>query len=531
MVTMTTYSRQIRKLSTGPGKRRFAFALTSILLLLLGLGFAAAQERTATIGMIELPSSLDPPTDWATAATWVHMNMFDCLIWRNRETAAFEPWLAESFENLDDTTWRFQLRQGVRFHNGEEFDAEAVVWTYQRILDDPTMITHNQWRFIAEINVLGPHEVEIVTHEPDPAFASRMAGTGCGIQAPEHGRQITDSGAQYTPVGTGPFMLDSWTPGDSVTLVANPGYWQGTPAIDRIVWLEMPEVSTRVANLITGDIDLAVSVPPQDWERVRQNPGTDVTEYLTTGVQMLWLRTGPSEPLTDWSGPTQDVRVRRAIDLAIDREALIDLIDGMGVPTMTRITPPTLGWDERFYDQVGEYDPERARELLAEAGYAGETLTFHSSAISLYQREVAQAITAMFQAVGLNVDLQIMDAASFREQVYTPYRNEEMVLHALGNSFFDPWIAVLSERGDRRERSGWHGPLADEADQLILDAAREMDPERRREMYVRVQELILEDMIYVYLYQMNDTVGMHERLQWSPPLDGFLWMGNAQIVD
>jgi peptide/nickel transport system substrate-binding protein len=104
-------------------------------------------------------------------------------------------------------------------------------------------------------------------------------------------------------------------------------------------------------------------------------------------------------------------------------------------------------------------------------------------------------------------------------------------MDALGNSFFDPWIAVLSERSDRRERSGWSGPLADEADALIRDAAVDMNPETRAEKYVRIQELINEDAVNVYLYQMYDTVGINSRLQWEPPLDGFLWMGNATFAE
>lgn len=484
-------------------------------------------ERVLTIGMNELVTSLDPPTDWAIAATWIHMNLFDCLVWRNRETAEFEPWLAESWENVNDTTWRLKLREGVKFHNGEDFNADAVVWTYQRILDDDTMITHNQWTFIKEINVLGPYEVEIVTTDPEPAFLSKMAGTGCGIQAPEHGKAQADSGEEYTPVGTGPFMFVDWVKDDSITLQANPDYWGGKPEIDTLIWRSIPEVSTRVANLLTGDVDLVVSVPGQDWNRVNENPDTRIKQFLTTRVLLLALRTGPSEPQPDWTGVTSDVRVRQAISYAIDRQALIDLIDGLGIPVLSRITPPTLGWDEKFIDQVGEYNPEKAKELLAEAGYNGEELTFHSSTSWLNQKEVSEAIAAMLEAVGLNVDLQVLDVTTFREQVYFPYHNDEIYMDALGNSFFDPWITVLSERSDRRERSGWSGPVADEADQLIRDAAVDMNPESRREKYVQVQELINEDVPYVYLYQMKDTIGISDKIEWNPPLDGFLWMGNV----
>lgn len=492
----------------------------------------AEGDVTLTIGMNELVTSLDPPTDWAIAATWIHMNMFDCLIWRNRETADFEPWLAESYENVDETTWRLKLREGITFHNGEPFTAEAVVWTYNRITEASRdeFITYNQWLFIDQINVLDDYNVEIVTATPEPAFLSKMAGTGCGIQAPEHGRAQAAGDAEYRPVGTGPLMFDSWIKDDSITLKANPDYWQGKPDVDTVIWRNIPEVSTRVANLLTGDVDMIVAVPPQDWERVNGNAGTSVVDFLTTRVMLLALRVGPSETMPDWAGPTADPRIREAISLSIDRQALIDLIDGMGVPVLSRITPPTLGWDAQFIDQTGVYDPERAAALLAEAGYDGEELTFHSSTRWLAQKEVSEALEAMMEATGLNVDLQVLDVTTFNEQVYRPSRNEEIYMTALGNSFFDPWITVLSERSDRRERTGWAGPNADAADALIRSAAVDMDPASRREQYVQVQELIAEDMPYVYLYQMRDTIGLSDVFLWNPPLDGFIWLGNIDYA-
>jgi peptide/nickel transport system substrate-binding protein len=312
-------------------------------------------------------------------------------------------------------------------------------------------------------------------------------------------------------------------------MAANEDYWQGAPAIDTLIWRSIPEVSTRVANLLTEDVDLVVSVPAQDWERVNGNEGTTVKEFLTTQVMQLSMRVGPSAKYEDWTGITSDVRIRQAISYAIDRELLIELIDGMGIPVLSRITPPTMGWREDYINQFGEYNPDKARELLAEAGYDGSPLTFHASTSWIYQKEVAETLTAMLQEVGLNIDLQVMDVTTFREQIYFPYRNDELYMDALGNSFFDPWITVLSERSDRRERSGWAGPLADEADTLIREAAVDMDPASREEKYKRIQELINEDAVTVYLYQMYDTVGMNNRLQWNPPLDGFLWMGNATL--
>jgi len=490
---------------------------------------SAATDGSISIGMNELVTSLDPPTDWAIAATWIHMNLFDCLVWRNRDTAVFEPWLAESYEQVSDKVWKLKLREGVKFHNGEEFNADAVKWTYERILGDETMITHKQWLFIKEIRALSPMEVEIETVDPEPAFLSKISGTGCGVQAPIAGMKQKEEGSEYTPIGTGPFKFVEWVKDDHITLAANEEYWQGAPAIQTLIWKAIPEVSTRVANLLTSDVDLVLSVPAQDWERVNGNEGTEIKQFLTTQVMLLAMRIGPSAKYEDWTGITSNAKIREAIGLAIDRAALIDLIDGMGIPVLSRVTPPTLGWSETLYDQVGEYNPDRARELLQEAGYDGSPLTFHASTSWLKQKEVAEAITAMLQDVGLNIDLQVLDVTTFREQIYFPYRNDEIYMDALGNSFFDPWIAVLSERADRRERSGWSGPLADEADQLIREAAVNMDPAARAEQYIKIQELINQDFVNVYLYQMYDTVGISKSLDWNPPLDGFLWMGNAKL--
>lgn len=517
-------------------KLRFHILRLALLVLLLGglattsVAFAETKPGTAiNVAIGELPSSLDPPRDWAIASTWIHMSMFDCLVWRDRDTMEFVPWLAESWTNVDDRTWRMQLRDDVTFHNGEPFTADAVVWTYERIYSASRdqFITFNQWTFIEAINVIDDYEVEIVTKEPDPAFLSRMSGTGCGVQAPVAGRAM--SAEDYTPIGTGPYKFVSYTRDDQLVLEANADWFKGAPEIETITYKSVPEASTRVASLLTGAADLISAVPFQDWERINANEGTSVTEYLTTRVMMLAMRSGANAQYDTYEGPTENPLIREAIKYAIDRETIIDVINGLGVPTLSRITPPTLGWDESMYDQFGEYDPDKARELLAEAGYAGEELTFHASNSWLYQRELAEVLTAMLSDVGLNVNLILMDTPTFREQVYFPYRNEELYLDALGNSFFDPWIAVLSERGDRRERSGWSGPAADAVDTLIRAAAVNMNVAEREAQYKEIAKAIYDNAVFLPLYQMVDAVGVSDRLVWSPPQDGFFWLANATL--
>jgi peptide/nickel transport system substrate-binding protein len=145
------------------------------------------------------------------------------------------------------------------------------------------------------------------------------------------------------------------------------------------------------------------------------------------------------------------------------------------------------------------------------------------------QKEVAEIVASMLNAVGLKIDLRVMDVTTFREQVYYPYKNQDIYMDALGNSFFDPWIAVLSFRSDRRERTGWSGSSADKVDKLIRSAAVNMNPKNRANEYIEMQKIIVEDGPMVPLYQMKDALGKNKRVKWDMPLDGFLWFGDAVI--
>lgn len=491
----------------------------------------ASGGQTLTVGLRELVTSFDYPYDWAIVATWIHSNIGDCLVWRDRDTAEFVPWLAESWENIDETTWTFKLREGITFHNGEPFNAEAVKYTIERIQADETALVHPQWLFISEINIIDDYNIEFKTGANEPAFLSKMAGTACQVVPPVYTEEVGTEGFGQAPIGTGPFKFVEWVRDDRVVLEANPDYFQGAPGIDQLIFRAIPEDSTRVAELLTGGVDLITSVPMQDQERVTSAGNLAVDSFLTTQVQLIALRSGPSSTYEDWTGITEDPRIRQAIAYAIDRQALVDLLGGTVVPTLSRIIPPTLGASDEFYGQVGTYDPERARALLAEAGYNGEPLTFHSTTAWPMQREVTEAITAMLQDVGLNIDLQIMELTAFREQIYVPSKNEEIYMDALGNSFFDPWIAVLAERSDRRQRTGWSGPEADEADTLIRTAAENMNAEERAAQYEEIQRLLLAENggPYVFLYRMSDTIGRSDRVSYTPAPDGFLWFGRSSV--
>jgi peptide/nickel transport system substrate-binding protein len=432
----------------------------------IGTNAGAAAPTTVTVAFSGLVTSFDPPTDWDIVATWIHSNIGDCLVWRDRKTGAFVPWLAERWQRINDTTWRFSLRKGVKFTDGEPFDATAAKFTIDRILADPKMLVNPQWTFIKSTRVVDPLTLEVVTAAPEPAMLSKMSGTGCQEIPPAYMQQVGEQGYAQHPIGTGPYKMMQFLKDDRVVLAANPDYFKGKPAIDQLVVRSIPEPSTRVAELLRGGVDLVISVPTQDWSRVQSNPNLTLVKYMTPQTVLLILR-------TDQPWVTSDPRIRAALDYAIDRKTLVKLAGG-GIPTLTRVTPPTLAWHPALYNH-DDYDPARAKALLAEAGYSGKPVGFDSTGIWPMQKEMSEAIASMLTDVGFKVDLQILDNSTFREQIYygayAGKGNREMYMDALSNSFFDPWIAVLGFTCARDQRTHYCRP---DLDALINKAATEM---------------------------------------------------------
>ncbi len=400
-------------------------------------------------------------------------------------------------------------------------NAQAAKFTIDRILADSKMLVHPQWTFVKEARAVDDYTLEVTTAAPEPAMLSKMAGTGCQVVPPKYMQEVGLQGYAQRPVGTGPYKFVEFRKDDRVVLQANPDYFRGKPGVDQLVIRSIPEPSTRVAELLRGGVDLVVSVPTQDWQRVQTNPNLRLAKFLTTQTVLLVLRTDPG-----WV--TADPRIRAAIDYAIDRRTLVKLAGG-GVPTRTRVTPPTLAWHPALYN-ADVYNPDRARALLREAGYSGKPLTFDSTTIWPMQKEISEAIAAMLSDVGLKVDLHVLDTSTFREQIYygayAGRGNREIYMDALGNSFFDPWIAVLGFTCARNQRTHYCRP---DLDQLINQAAREMVVEKRKQLYYRIQEIVDEDRPMVFLYQMADTVGASRKLDWAPAPDGFVWLGNATM--
>ncbi|PKR78172.1 peptide ABC transporter substrate-binding protein [Halalkalibacillus sediminis] len=450
-----------------------------------------------------------------TSTEAIHVNMFNYLVKTDGE-GGFVPDLATEWENVDDTTWNFTLRDDVKFHNGEDFTAEDVKYTLERVANDDSLLEHGNYNQISEVNVLGDYEVEIVTESPEPAMLNRLSRLGSGMLPSQY---IEENGFDHfleEPVGTGPYQYVEWVRDDRVVLEPAENYFGEEAQYSQLTFRAIPEDSTRVSELITGGVDIATNIPPNDWERIEEEEGLKLGQSPTQRVMMLIMRTGEGEV-------TSDQKVREAIDLAIDNEAIVEsLYEGAATPTRTRVTPGNTGANKDLYD-TSVYDPEKAKELLAEAGYEdGVEINFAApSGRYLKDRESAELIQAMLSEVGITANLEFKEWSSFVEN-YTSKTFDEMFMIGYGNSMFDAALAL--DRLTQDQNEGETDYMNEEVEELLNEAESNMDPEERVEQYQRVQEIIAEERPQIYLYQLDAVVGMQSNVDFEPRLDEMIYV-------
>ncbi|WP_245954408.1 ABC transporter substrate-binding protein [Paenibacillus flagellatus] len=439
-------------------------------------------------------------------------NMFNGLFKRNAK-GEIVPDLAESYKKVDDTTWEFVLKKGVKFHTGDELTAEDVKFTLERAAKDKSLTENATFKTIKEVKVLSPHSLQIVTNAPDPLLLSILARTGAGIYPSKY---IADKGMPYFlehPAGTGPYRFLEWKKGSHIAFEPFDGYFEG-PAKDwsKVTYRIIPESSTRTGELLTGGVDLIPNVTSNEWNRVKNNDKTTIVSSNSQRVAIL-------VPNASGNRPTKDKRVREAIELAIDKKLIIEkLLGGEATETRTRVTEGNFGSNAKLF-RTSLYDAERAKQLLKEAGYEnGLELTMQSSnGRYAKDKEVAEMIVGMLANVGIKVKLELMEWNSYLE-----LRNAKKVgdLHMvwLANSFYDAHILVSEMLTSSRSMSAVGLPNA-ELEELLKKASVNMNEEERKKQHERAQEIIAQEFMQIYVYLEKNTYGVSKSVQFSPRLD------------
>lgn len=469
---------------------------------------AEAEPATFRIAVGVDLDTLDPAgTTTTTVANMVDYTV-EKLVEIDEEGAVY-PMLATDWDISDDgLTYTLQLRDDVEFHDGTPFNAEAVVFTFERLLDpDVTVPIRAPFEAIESVTATGEHEVTLQLSQPFPPLVSALSFSAAAIISPASVDAEDNSYLDYRqPVGTGPYTYGSYSQGERFVVERFDGYWGEMPYYSTVEFQIVPEAATRVSLLRAGQIDMTILPPVSEIPALESDEGIEV--LMAPGNRAVFIAINNNE--------VTDPRVRQALNHAVDKEALIsNVLFGAADPLDAPMDESLFG-----YCSVGtyDYDPDRARALLDEAGVDELELRFISPTGRYIQDfEVSQAISGFLSEIGVTASVETMDWPSYVGRITATPDEQQQDLHLLGwaPSYMDAFQAMVMFE------SGSHPPAGlatafysnDDVDSLLAEAASEVDEQTRQEMYCDASRLVWEDAPWIFLYSQRFPIAYRAGLE------------------
>lgn len=418
------------------------------------------------------------------------------------ENMQIHPGLAESWQQLDDKTMQFKLRKGIKFHNGDDFTAEDVKFSFERMMKSPRIAF--VLPPIERIDIVDDYTVNIVTKTPFGPLLAHLSHPALGMVSK---KLLTENpeALKEKPIGTGSYKFKEWIYGDKLVLEKNEDFYdKNERGLKYIVFKNVVEASNRAIGLETGEIDIATPISSVDEENIKNNPKLQLLtkpsiSYTYIGMNMT-------------KAPLNDIRVRKAINYAIDKQAIIDVIlNGNGKIATSPIAPGVFGFTDKTKNY--EYNVEKAKELMKEAGYENgfttSILVFSGEA----NTQTAEIVQAYLKEIGIDLKIEIVEVSAYWD----------MTERGVHNLFLGSWGVVTgdadyglyamyhsSAKGGAGNRDFYENEKVDE----LLDKAKtEIDPETRKKLYEEAQILIVNDAPDVMLYNRNLTVGAQKYIK------------------
>ena len=495
------------------------FMVPALLLAIVTPAHAQAKD-TLVVALVSHAPVLDPHFHFERVGILVNINMFDSLLHKNTRLE-YEPSLATSWKPLSDTEWEFKLRRGVKFHNGETMTAEDVKYSFERVLDQKKKSPQfGNIRAIKEVRIVSPDTIHIVTDKPFPLLLERLVFFP--IVPKKHVEAVGDQAFGLSaPVGTGPWKFVEWKKDQLIRLEAFDQHWRGRPAFKHLVIRAIPEIATQIAELKTGGVDVIRNVSADLVPELKAHPQTYVSSapILRTHYVHLDMRTEPFNKKL----------VRQAANYAIDREAIVEkMMAGLGRVVPTVVHPAAFCYDPSV--TAYPYDPKKAKELLARAGYPnGVDITLHTSFIEF--RPVFEAIAQMLTEVGIRTTAKMWDPGPAWNKFF---QTEGKATHGYYGSWgyysvFDA-EAILHPLY-HTEPGGWvgrHYIRVEGLDQLIDQGKSTVDQAARKRTYAQILRLLKEEAPSIYLFHQFDTLGISKKVEYAARGDEWLWLFDAK---
>ncbi|MFZ0627250.1 MAG: ABC transporter substrate-binding protein [Acidimicrobiia bacterium] len=458
------------------------------------------------------PDRLDPHLTSAYASFQILENVYDTLVQPGPDLS-MEPALATDWEISDDNlTWTFHLRQGVTFQNGREFTADDVVYSYNRIMDPDTGAA-NAYRFasVDEVVAVDDSTVEIHLNRPTPNLLVNIgAFKGMAIVPQE----IVDDGSIDThPVGTGPFQFVSSSPDQGIVLERNENYWradEGLPYLDQIRFVQIPDQTTKLTNLESGDVDWVDSVPPQDLESLAANDSV-VLERVPGGDYHYFA-------LNEARPPFDNPDVRRAIAMAIDRSEITEAAQfGAATPNQTAIPEGNFWYHD--YAPFTPGDTDGAQTLLDQAGVSDLTIEFLVTSDFPETVTQAQVIASELEPLGITVEISDVDFGTWLAREGDG-DFDAFMLSWIGNIDPDDFYYAQHHTDGGFNFQGYSNS---EVDRLLDEARVETDQDARKVLYDQAAEIIVDEASYIYLYNPENINA------WGTQLNGYHVRGDNAV--
>lgn len=487
-------------------KKRMVFFILPILFLCFGMAFGAARDKdTLVIAQTVDATTLDPMNHSDTPTYNICLNLYDTLLQRDADLK-IEPLLAESYKLIDDLTWEFKLRKGVKFHNGEDFNAAAVKFNLERLVDPKNKLRQAFLIGILDrVDIVDEYTFRFITKKPYPTLDAHLCSRGNMI-APKY---LQEKGPEYLathPIGTGPYKFVKWVKDDELVLEAFDKYWRGTPKIKRVIFKPIPEATTRVASLQTQEADIIVNVPPH-LEKLVDWKGRSFISKVPS-VRVIYMGFDTLKP-----GPVADKRVRQAIAYAVNMDAIIkEVLGGNGNRLGTLLTKDHFGYDPTV--KPYPYDPERAKRLLAEAGYGNGFDFVLNSPADRYpkDKEVAEAVVGYLRKVGINASVKFHKFGIYFSRMISVHKADPSYLLGWGDTTYDADGTLWPLMRSGRPISNYSNP---QVDALIDQGKVTMDKQKWQKIYSDALKLIHEEVPLAWCYQQVDIYGVNERVNWK----------------
>ena len=496
--------------------------------MVLSIAAAAAHAQTLRIGA-RTPTVVDPHFQWLSTNEAYSMHMFDTLVIRGND-AQSSPGLASSWRMLDPLTWEFKLRQGIKFHDGQEFTAEDVKFSIERIANlpnNPNPYTANT-RSIERIEIIDPYTLRFHSVVPDPLLPAPLGSVFIVSHKAAKDALPADFASGKASIGTGPYRFVSYVPDAELKLVRNEEYWGEKPHWKDVVFRIIPNDASRVATLLAGDVDMIDFIPSHDIPNLKSNPKVAVHTGPSDRLMYLMLDVGrePTPFATDAEGkplpknPFKDIRVRKAMSMAIDRDAVVSrVMEGMAAKSTQMMPEGFVGFDPTYAGV--KYDIDGAKKLLAEAGYPdGFHTSIHcSNNRYLNDGKTCQAAGQMLSRIGLKMKVETMPVNVYFPKIAVPKSEFSLILMGWGNSSTGTasgFLAAILHSYDPAKRMGHanRAYFSDPAyDAMAEDALVEVDPAKREAKMIAAIRYATETYVTIPLHTLYTALATRKGLR------------------